>query len=96
MAVEIIFSLSYLYRLIGDNWFADRAELAAFNALPAAISPNFWSHQYATQMNQPWSRNLTGKPFYNVGSGGNVFGLEPDYVSSTLYRIRKRKLPMLT
>ena len=84
MAVEMIFSLSYLYRFIGDNSFADRAELAAFNALPAAISPDFWSHQYVTQTNQPWSKNSSGEPFYNVGSGGNVFGLEPDYVSPRL------------
>ncbi|KAF8846651.1 hypothetical protein BDZ45DRAFT_786199 [Acephala macrosclerotiorum] len=53
MAVETMFSLSYLYRLIGDNSFADRAELAAFNVLPAMISPDFWSHQYVTQTNQP-------------------------------------------
>ncbi len=81
MSVETTFSLSYLYRLFGDNAFADRAELAAFNAFPAAISPDFWSHQYVTQTNQPWSQNLTGKPFFNVVSYGNVFGLEPNFVS---------------
>jgi hypothetical protein len=84
MAVETIFSLSYLYRFIGDNSFADRAELAAFNALPAAIAPDFWSHQYVTQMNQPWSQPLGGKPFYNVVPYGNVFGLEPNFVSLSL------------
>jgi len=83
MAVEMIFSMSYLYRFIGDNSFADRAELAAFNALPAAIAPDHWSHQYVTQTNQPWSQNLTGKPFYNVVSYGNVFGLEPNFVSGS-------------
>lgn len=81
MTVEMIFSLAYLYRFIGDNRFADLAELAAFNALPAAISPDFWSHQYVTQTNQPWSRNLSATPFYNVGTYGNVFGLDPNYVS---------------
>jgi len=33
---------------------------------------------------QPWSKNLTEHPqmWQNVGSYGNVFGLEPDYVSA--------------
>jgi hypothetical protein len=84
MAVEVMFSMSYLYRAIGDNLFADRAELVAFNALPGGIAPDWWSHQYVTQTNQPWSRNLTGKPFFNVVSYGNVFGLEPNFVSSSL------------
>lgn len=38
MAVESIFSYAYLYRFHGANHFADKAELAAFNALPAGIS----------------------------------------------------------
>lgn len=36
--VESMFSFAYLYRFHGTNDFADRAELAAFNALPAAVS----------------------------------------------------------
>lgn len=48
MTVEMMYSMSYLYRFMGDNDFADRAELAAFNALPAAISADWWSHQYVT------------------------------------------------
>lgn len=81
MSVESIFSLSYLYRAIGDNSFADRAELVAFNALPAAISSDWWSHQYVTQTNQPWSKNITGNPWYNVNSYSTTFGLEPNFVS---------------
>jgi DUF1680 family protein len=48
MAVEMMYSMSYLYRLMGDNCFADQAELAAYNALPVAISADWWSHQYVT------------------------------------------------
>lgn len=99
MAVESMFSYAYLYRFHGANYFADRAELAAFNAFPAALSPDCkhlprlyamcltnmmilgWSHQYVTQTNQPWSRNLTGNPFGNVVSYSNTFGLEPNFVS---------------
>ncbi|KAH8154047.1 uncharacterized protein LAJ45_01814 [Morchella importuna] len=84
MSVETMFSLSYLYRFQGDNAFADGVERAAFNAFPAAISPDWWSHQYVTQTNQPWSRNLTVKPFYNVVSYGNTFGLEPNFPCCTV------------
>lgn len=40
MAVESMFSYAFLYRFYGANLFADRAELAAFNALPVAMSPD--------------------------------------------------------
>lgn len=33
-----MFSYAYLYRFHGENSFADRVELAAFNALPAGVS----------------------------------------------------------
>jgi hypothetical protein len=32
-----MYSLSYLYQTMGDNNFADRCELAAFNALPVMV-----------------------------------------------------------
>jgi hypothetical protein len=80
MTVEGMYSTAYLYRLFGDEDYADKTERAAFNALPAAISPDWWSHQYVTQTNQPWSRNLSTTPYYNVVSYGNVFGLEPNFV----------------
>lgn len=40
MAVESMFSYEFLYRFYGVNDFADRAERAAFNALPVAMSPD--------------------------------------------------------
>ncbi|CAG9972518.1 unnamed protein product [Clonostachys byssicola] len=84
MAVESMFSYAYLYRYHGTNLFADRAELAAFNALPAAMSPDWWSHQYVTQTNQPWSRNLTADPYFNVATYSNTFGLEPNFPCCTV------------
>jgi hypothetical protein len=50
--VEAMFSLSYLYKAIGDRNFADRCELTAFNALPVMVTPDWWSHQYVAQTNQ--------------------------------------------
>lgn len=40
IAVESMFSYAYLYRFYGVNDYADRAERAAFNALPVALSPD--------------------------------------------------------
>jgi hypothetical protein len=77
--VESLFSLNYLYQALGDRTFADRAEAAAFNALPAMILPDWWAHQYVAQTNQPASHKLRRPPFWNVRESGQTFGLEPNY-----------------
>lgn len=82
--VETIYSLTYNYFAIGDPEYADRAELTAFNALPAAVSGDWWSHQYMTEPNQPFSKNLSVSPFYNVNTDGQIFGLEPNYPCCTV------------
>ncbi|KAL4874995.1 hypothetical protein BJY04DRAFT_224504 [Aspergillus karnatakaensis] len=84
MAVEMMYSMAYLHRLYGVNHYADMAELPAFNALPAAISPDWWAHQYVQQTNQPWSKNLTANPFFNVVPYGSSFGLEPNFPCCTV------------
>ncbi|KAI1083366.1 hypothetical protein F5B20DRAFT_529738 [Whalleya microplaca] len=85
-AAELTFSMAYIYQYLADNDIADWAEQVAFNALPGQISPDWWSHQYVQQENQPWSRNLTQKPemWSNVASHGIVFGLEPNYPCCTV------------
>ena len=82
--VETMFSLTYLQQALGDRDFADRAELAAFNALPAMIRPHWWAHQYVAQTNQPISHPLERSPFWNVGPHGQVFGTEPNYPCCTV------------
>jgi hypothetical protein len=82
--VEAIYSLSYLYHALGDSTFADRAERAAFNALPAAMTPDNWAHQYLSQPNQPYSTKLSETPFWNVDKFGQTFGLEPNYPCCTV------------
>lgn len=77
--VESLFSLNYLYQALGDKYFLDRAEEAAFNALPAMITPDWWAHQYVAQTNQPASHELGRTPFWNVGPWGQTFGTEPNY-----------------
>ncbi|KAI5927697.1 duf1680 domain-containing protein [Camillea tinctor] len=83
---ELMFSLAFIYQYLGDNDLADWVELAAFNALPGQMSPNWWAHQYVQQENQPWSRQLSEQPqmWQNVGPRGNVFGLEPNYPCCTV------------
>lgn len=83
-AVETMYSLSYLYQSLGTNCYADRAELTAFNALPAMLTPDWWGRQYMEEPNQPYAVNLTATPFYNTNSWGQTFGLEPNYPCCTV------------
>ena len=83
-AVETTYSLSYLYQALGVNYYADRAELTAFNAIPAMVTPDWWGRQYMEQPNQPYARNLSTSPFYNTNSWGTTFGLEPNYPCCTV------------
>jgi DUF1680 family protein len=79
-----MYSLSYLYHALGDNTFADRAELAAFNALPVQLTPDWWAHQYVTVPNQPYATYLNETPFWNVNGYGVTYGLEPNYPCCTV------------
>jgi uncharacterized protein len=77
--VEFMYSLEHLFSTFGDPFFADRLERLAFNALPAAIAPDMWSHQYDQQVNQV---QCTINPEHGWSSNGpesNLFGLEPNY-----------------
>ncbi|KAE9986374.1 hypothetical protein EG328_005877 [Venturia inaequalis] len=82
--VETMYSLTYLYQTLGDSSFADRVELAAFNALPVALTPDWWAHQYLTQPNQPAAKYLSETPWWNVNGWGNTYGLEPNYPCCTV------------
>ena len=71
-----MYSMSYLYQMLGDNKFADQCELATFNALPTMMTPDHWAHQYIAQPNQPWSRKVQSSGlFWNVGDYATTFGL---------------------
>jgi hypothetical protein len=77
--VEFMYSLETLFATFGNPVFGDRLERVAFNALPAAISPDMWSHQYDQQVNQV---QCTINPEFGWSTNGpesNLFGLEPNY-----------------
>jgi uncharacterized protein len=50
--VELMYSLETLIAILGDATISDRLERIAFNALPATLAPDHWSHQYDQQVNQ--------------------------------------------
>jgi hypothetical protein len=77
--VEFMFSLEQLFSVLGDPVFADRLERIAFNALPAAISPDMWSHQYDQQVNQVQCTINPEHGWSTNGPESNLFGLEPNY-----------------
>ena len=76
--VESMFSLEESFAILGDARLADRLERVSYNALPATLSNDMWSHQYDQQPNQiactrahrQWSTN---------GDESNLFGLEPNF-----------------
>ncbi|MBU5671648.1 beta-L-arabinofuranosidase domain-containing protein [Paenibacillus brevis] len=75
--VEYMFSMEQLIRIFGDGHFGDILERVAFNALPAAISPDWTSHQYDQQVNQIMC-NCAPRNWSN-GPEANLFGLEPNF-----------------
>jgi len=75
--VEYMYTLEQLTRILGEGKFGDILERVAFNALPAAISPDWTSHQYDQQVNQIVC-NAAPRNWSN-GPEANLFGLEPNF-----------------
>jgi hypothetical protein len=46
--------------------------------------PDWTSHQYMTEPNQPFAKNLSASPFWNVNTVGQSFGVEPNYPCCTV------------
>ena len=77
--VEFMYSLETLFSVFGNPVFADRLERVAFNALPATLSPDMWSHQYDQQVNQVQCTINPEHGWSTNGPESNLFGLEPNY-----------------
>lgn len=77
--VEFMYSLEHLFSVFGDPMFGDRLERVAFNALPATMSPDMWSHQYDQQVNQVQCTINADHGWATNGPESNLFGLEPNY-----------------
>ncbi|MDD4165178.1 MAG: glycoside hydrolase family 127 protein [Eubacteriales bacterium] len=79
--VEAMYSYRWLLANSGNPEWGDMLERAAFNALPAAVYKDMWSHQYDQMTNQPECSIMPeGKVVFGTNNGeSNLFGLEPNY-----------------
>lgn len=78
--VEQMYSYELLFACTGESKWAERLEMLAFNALPAAISDDMWSHQYDQMSNQIACQKFPGKPIFRTNGGeSHLFGLEPNF-----------------
>lgn len=78
--VEQMYSYELLYAYTGDAKWAERLEVLAFNALPATISEDMWTHQYDQMNNQIACVLFPGKAIFRTnGSEAHLFGLEPNF-----------------
>jgi len=78
--VEQMYSYEQLYAYTGDVKWAERLELLAFNALPATLSDDMWSHQYLQMSNQIACVRFPGKSLFRTNdSEAHIFGLEPNF-----------------
>ncbi|OME87086.1 hypothetical protein BK123_31920 [Paenibacillus lautus] len=76
--VEYMFTLEHLIRITGNGKFGDILEKVAFNALPAAISPDWKSHQYDQQANQIMCTHAK-RSWTENNNEANLFGIEPHF-----------------
>jgi DUF1680 family protein len=76
--VESMFSLEQVLAVRGGVALADRLERIAYNALPATLAPDMWSHQYDQQANQVLC-SLRARRWVSNGPEANLFGLEPNF-----------------
>ena len=79
--VEAMYSCEQLLSVTGDSFWGDLLERLAFNALPAATSPDMWTHQYDQMTNQPQCSRLSPEktPFRTNSGESHLFGLEPNF-----------------
>ena len=78
--VEQMYSYEELFAHTGDNKWAQRLEVLGFNALPATLSEDMWTHQYVQQVNQiACQKTMLMAPWSTNGPYAHTFGLEPNF-----------------
>lgn len=77
---EQMYSYELLYAYTGDKKWAERLEVITFNALPATISDDMWTHQYVQMSNQISCEKFPAKAIFRTnGREAHLFGLEPNF-----------------
>ena len=75
-----MYSYETLFSVTGDRKWAERLEVIAYNALPAAISEDMWTHQYVQMSNQIACMTFPGRSLFRTNnSEAHLFGLEPHF-----------------
>ena len=83
--VELMYSFEQLFAATGDEKWLDRLEKVAFNALPATLSDDTWTHQYDQMSNQIACIRFPRRSLFGTNSGeAHLFGLEPNYGCCTV------------
>ncbi len=78
--VELMDSMEQLYAYTGNPVWAERLETVAFNALPATVSKDMWTHQYVQMVNQIDCTPFPGRSHFRSNNGeAHLFGLEPHF-----------------
>ena len=78
--VELMYSYEWLFAVTGAQKWAERLERVAFNALPATVSDDMWTHQYDQMTNQNACVAQRGRALFGTNSyESHFFGLEPNY-----------------
>lgn len=77
--VEVMYSYEWLFAITGNTEWLDCLEKLAFNALPATISPDMWSHQYVQMTNQVAAFPMSKPPLRTNNYVAHTFGLEPNF-----------------
>ena len=78
--VEQMYSYEEIFAHTGDNKWAERLEVLGFNALPATLSEDMWTHQYVQQVNQiACEKTMIMAPWSTNGPYAHTFGLEPNF-----------------
>ncbi len=78
--VEQMYSYEEMFAHTGDSKWAERLEVLAFNALPATLSEDMWTHQYVQQVNQiACKKTMIMAPWSTNGPYAHTFGLEPNF-----------------
>ncbi len=78
--VEQMYSYETLFAHTGENKWAQRLEVLGFNALPATLSEDMWTHQYVQQVNQiACQKTMLMAPWSTNGPYAHTFGLQPNF-----------------
>lgn len=79
--VEAMYSYEHLIQVTGDSYWSDVLEEVTYNALPATMSGDMWTHQYDQMTNQVECSYLPEDHviFRTNGRESHLFGLEPNF-----------------